>query len=240
MGGTLWPNRVPADPADGPERLERVAGLLPAPAADEAAAFIAYVEATNRNPPRQRLAQLTDLSIAGWLRSRAIAPERDRVRALRQALALPVPGRIELLPGALDLLEGARRRGLRLVVLSNTDYRDAEVYGRDLAALGAGHLLDAIVSSVDLGLRKPHPAAFRAALREACCRPEEAVMVGNTPGADIEPARALGLYAVQVAIDDPPPSFPTTPVARDSLAEVLDVLDALEPPAVRDHIAGRG
>jgi putative hydrolase of the HAD superfamily len=202
-----------------------VARLLPEPSAHEAAAFVAYVDATNRNPGRQRLAQLTDLTIAGWLRSRAIAPEPDLVRALRQALAMPVAGRVDLLPGALELLRGARQRGLRTVVLSNTDYRDAEIYAQDLAALGAGHLLDAIVSSVDLGLRKPHPAAFEAALRRACCRPEEAMMVGNTQWADIEPARALGLYAVQIAIDDPPPVSPTTPVARRSLAEVLDAVD---------------
>ena len=226
MGGTLWPNRVPADPRDGDARLERVARLLPDTASDEAAAFVGYVDATNRNPGRQRLAQLTDLTIAGWLRSRAIAPAPDRVRSLRQALALPVAGRVDLLPGALELLQGARRRGLRTVVLSNTDYRDAEIYAQDLAALGAGHLLDGIVSSVDLGLRKPHPAAFGAALRRACCRPEDAIMVGNTPWADIEPARALGLSAVQVAIDDPGPTSPATPVVRDSLAEVLDALDA--------------
>ena len=228
MGGTLWPNEVPADPSDGPARLERVARLLPERAANEAAAFIAYVDGTNRDPDRRRLVQLTDLSIAGWLRSRAITPETDHVRALRQALALPVAGRIDLLPGALDLLQGARRRGLRVVVLSNTDYRDAEIYAGDLAGLGAGDLVDAIVSSVDLGLRKPHPAAFRAALRQAGCRPGEAMMVGNTPWADIEPARALGLHAVQVAIDDPPPvSAPPVPLVRDSLAEVLDTLDAL-------------
>jgi FMN phosphatase YigB (HAD superfamily) len=226
VGGTLWPNRVPADPRDGDARLARVAHLLPEPAANEAAAFVAYVDATNRNPGRQRLAQLTDLTIAGWLRSRAIAPAPDRVRALRQALAMPVAGRIDLLPGAPELLQGARQRGLRTVVLSNTDYRDAEIYANDLSDLGAGHLLNVIVSSVDLGLRKPHPAAFGAALRRVRCRPEEAMMVGNTPSADIEPARALGLHAVQVAIDDPAPASPTTPVVRNSLAEVLDVLDA--------------
>ncbi|MBO0760606.1 MAG: HAD family hydrolase [Candidatus Dormibacteraeota bacterium] len=219
---------MPADPSDGPERLARVARLLPEPAADEAAAFIAYVDGTNQNPDPRRLAQLTDLSIAGWLRSRAITPDPDRVRALRRALALPVAGRIDLLPGAPDLLQGGRRRGLSTVVLSNTDYRDAEIYARDLAALGVADLLDAIVSSVDLGLRKPHPAAFGAALRQAGCRPGEAMMVGNTPWADIEPARALGLHAVQVAIDDPPPaSAPRVALVRDSLAEVLDTLDAL-------------
>jgi FMN phosphatase YigB (HAD superfamily) len=110
------------------------------------------------------------------------------------------------------------------VVLSNADYRDAAVYAQDLADLGVGHLVDAIVSSVDLGLRKPLPAVFAAALREARCHPHEAVMVGNTPWADIEPALALGLRAVQVAIGDPPPAAAEVPVVRHSLAEVLELL----------------
>jgi FMN phosphatase YigB (HAD superfamily) len=217
---------VPFEPADEEARRRRVSRLLPQVGAADVAAFVSYVDGTNQSPGR-RLAQLTDLSIAGWLRSRAIAPEPGRVRALRRALAHPVAGRIDLLPGAHDLLQGARQRGLRTVVLSNTDYRDATIYARDLAGLGVGHLVDAITSSVDLGLRKPLPAAFRAALREACCGPEEAMMVGNTPWADIEPARALGLQVAQIAIDDPPPDSPTAvPVARHSLAEVLELFDA--------------
>ena len=49
-----------------------------------------------------------------------------------------------------------------------------------------------MVTSLDVGFRKPHPAFFEAVLVEAGCAPAECVMIGNSEPNDIQPAIALG------------------------------------------------
>jgi HAD superfamily hydrolase (TIGR01549 family) len=54
------------------------------------------------------------------------------------------------------------------------------------------------ISSTELGIAKPDPKIFRVALREAGCRPEEAVMIGDRIDNDIKPAKALGMQTVRI------------------------------------------
>ncbi|MBJ6362671.1 HAD family hydrolase [Paenibacillus sp. GCM10012307] len=53
-------------------------------------------------------------------------------------------------------------------------------------------------SSAELGMNKPDPRFFQWALKEADCRPAEAVMIGDRIDNDIIPARQLGLHAIWV------------------------------------------
>jgi HAD superfamily hydrolase (TIGR01509 family) len=55
-----------------------------------------------------------------------------------------------------------------------------------------------IISSTELGISKPDPEIFRVALREAGCKPEEAVMIGDRIDNDIRPAKALGMQTVRI------------------------------------------
>ena len=55
-----------------------------------------------------------------------------------------------------------------------------------------------IISSTELGISKPDLEIFRVALREAGCKPEEAVMVGDRIDNDIRPAKALGMQTVRI------------------------------------------
>jgi putative hydrolase of the HAD superfamily len=56
--------------------------------------------------------------------------------------------------------------------------------------------IDALVVSEAVGVAKPDPAIFAHALAALSCRPDEAVMVGDSWAADIEGARAAGIRAV--------------------------------------------
>ena len=49
---------------------------------------------------------------------------------------------------------------LRGVVVSNVQVRGAREYWRGFADFGVADLIDAIVTSLDVGYRKPHPAFF--------------------------------------------------------------------------------
>jgi putative hydrolase of the HAD superfamily len=90
-----------------------------------------------------------------------------------------------------------RRRGLRLVVASNWDVSLHEVLDR----LGIAPLLDAIVTSAEVGARKPATAVFERALALAGCEAREAVHVGDSPSEDVAGALAAGIAPVLIARD---------------------------------------
>jgi HAD superfamily hydrolase (TIGR01662 family) len=107
--------------------------------------------------------------------------------------------------GAVDFLQMIRDHGICCVVLSNVQVRGAAEYWSDFHDLGVAHLIDAVVTSLEVGYRKPHVAMFKAALREADCEADECVMVGDSEVKDIEPALALGMRAIRVTIEAPAP-----------------------------------
>lgn len=63
--------------------------------------------------------------------------------------------------------------------------------------------MDAITTSDEVGVAKPHPTIFRTALEKAGVGPEEAVHVGDSPERDVAGARALGIRTVLLARDGP-------------------------------------
>jgi putative hydrolase of the HAD superfamily len=95
-------------------------------------------------------------------------------------------------PDAAPALQGLRRRGLRVVCVSNWDYSLPGVLER----CGLAPALDGVVSSAAAGARKPDPAIFTRALEIARCTTAEAIHVGDTPQEDVEGARAAGIRAL--------------------------------------------
>ena len=96
-------------------------------------------------------------------------------------------------PTCADVLRGARERGLKIGVLSNTIWpreRHEQIFARD----GITDLIDAAVYTSDIEWTKPHPEAFRAilaALGER--RPGAAVFVGDRRFDDIHGAQSVGM-----------------------------------------------
>ncbi|MEU6108960.1 HAD hydrolase-like protein [Streptomyces albidoflavus] len=62
-----------------------------------------------------------------------------------------------------------------------------------LEAMGVRQLFDTVVTSFEVGWRKPHPAVDRAALRELRVDPGSAVFVGDTCRADHEGPTRVGI-----------------------------------------------
>lgn len=100
--------------------------------------------------------------------------------------------RFRAYPDAAPALASLRRRGLRLVCVSNWDISLPEVLDR-CELLEA---LDGVVSSAAAGARKPDPVIFTPALEIAGCAPAEALHVGDTPAEDVIAARAAGIPAL--------------------------------------------
>lgn len=97
-------------------------------------------------------------------------------------------------PGAHEALRALRSAGLATAVVSNFDWRLRGI----LAELSLGAWLDLVVLPSDTGAAKPDPAPLRHALARLGARAAEAVAVGDDPARDLEPARRLGLRAIDV------------------------------------------
>jgi putative hydrolase of the HAD superfamily len=95
---------------------------------------------------------------------------------------------------AAPALAELRDLGLRLVCVSNWDVSLPEV----LARCGLEGALDGVVTSAEVGSRKPDPAVFTPALQLAGCSAADAVYVGDTPAEDVEGARAAGIRALLI------------------------------------------
>ena len=92
---------------------------------------------------------------------------------------------------ALDILAA---RGVKLGVVSNF-----EPWLEDVLALqGVDQLFDAVAISGKLGVAKPDPEIFKAALTEAGADPEATVHVGDQPVNDVAAARAVGITPVLI------------------------------------------
>ena len=95
-----------------------------------------------------------------------------------------------------------------------------------LARLGLGAATPRAFFSADLGVAKPDPAPFLAALGWLGCRPDEALFVGDNPDRDIAGAAGVGMRTCLIsggrAYPDGPPR-PDRTIARviDLEAEVL-------------------
>lgn len=228
VGGTLWPNSWPFRETDGEGRMQRLAVALPdlSPAMLEAlgrdlmassrpgdeARGISTENLISINLPAETL-------IENCLTRQGLPSDDAIIRRIRRAMALPVHDRMRPLPGAADLLSTIHELDMRSVIASNTYWRDAESYWEDFRLLGmAGHI-DAVVTSVDAGHLKPHPAVFEMAMRWAGVPASACVVIGNREENDVEPALALGMHAILVHPDDPKPrSSRADAVAADLLA----------------------
>ncbi len=166
--------------------------------------------------------------ITGCLGRSGLLADSDTIRRLRRAMSIPVSDRMKPLPGAIELLVDIHRLGIRNVIASNTYWRDADSYWEDFRLLGMAEHVDGIITSVDAGHLKPHPAVFEMAMSWAGVPPERCVVIGNREENDIEPALRLGMWTILVHPDDP------KPVSTRAHAVAADLWECAE--AVRDML----
>jgi HAD superfamily hydrolase (TIGR01549 family) len=91
-----------------------------------------------------------------------------------------------------ESLARLRQAGLKLGVVSNSDGRVEQA----LQAAGLRQYFDVVIDSALIGVEKPDPRIFHAALDALGVAPEEALYVGDLYEVDVLGARAAGLDAV--------------------------------------------
>jgi putative hydrolase of the HAD superfamily len=94
--------------------------------------------------------------------------------------------------GSRESLARLRAAGLRLGVVSNSDGRVEQA----LRAAGLRQYFDVVVDSALVGVEKPDPRIFQAALTALGVAPEETLYVGDLYEIDVIGARAAGIEAV--------------------------------------------
>ncbi len=126
------------------------------------------------------------------------APEAERRRLEQRKEALfreRAPGRVRALPGAVELVREARRRGLRQAIVSSTPPENIALALRLLGLEGA---FDAIVSGDDVSRGKPDPEGYSLAARRLGVDPSRCVVVEDAP-AGVEAGRRAGARTLGVA-----------------------------------------
>ncbi|MGC8960822.1 MAG: HAD family hydrolase [Candidatus Bathyarchaeia archaeon] len=133
-----------------------------------------------------------------------------------------------LFPDAVPCLEYALSAGFKLGLVSNarSDWAVKEILKR----LRLDRYFGVVVTSAQVGLRKPAPEPFVKALEALNEEPGEAAFIGDTFSADIVGAKRIGMRAIYLNRNDDPKSMDCgiTPdyTVRD-LVEGIEVIRVL-------------
>ena len=121
-------------------------------------------------------------------------------------------------------LERLRDAGLLLGVVSNSDGRADEA----LQAAGLRQYFDSVIDSSVVGVEKPDPRIFRAALDALGVAAGETLYVGDIYEIDIEGARAAGIEAVLLSESGPAPERSCR--TAQSIDDLVNLLLSRETP----------
>jgi putative hydrolase of the HAD superfamily len=119
------------------------------------------------------------------------------------------------LEGVAEAIEAIRRKGIRVAVVSNSDGSVTE----SLARAGLAHLFEFVIDSHDVGVSKPDPRIFRAALERMEVDPSQAWYVGDSVFHDVNGALAASMAAAVLV--DPYALGPDDVVKVRSVTELV-------------------
>ena len=122
--------------------------------------------------------------------------------------------------GALQTLKALRQAGFKIGILTNGN---VAVQDGKIDVIGIRPLLDAIVISEAVGLKKPDPAIFLLAAEKIGEAAEACLFVGDNPEVDIVGAAGVKMQTIWFRNGEAWPEglAPRADLDIDSLAEVL-------------------
>ena len=128
---------------------------------------------------------------------------------------------VRVVPGALDVIDRLRARGLRTGICSNAPF-PSEMMLRQLRTTRIAERMDAVIFSSAIGRRKPSPEPYRAALEALGIPAAQVLFAGDRVREDYEGPLAVGMRAVIVC----PPGLAPPPTGVPTIA-TLDELESL-------------
>jgi putative hydrolase of the HAD superfamily len=147
-------------------------------------------------------------------------------------------GSVQALPDARETLEALARRGVRRALVCDTGLTPGRVVRGHLNRLGLLELLEVAVFSDEIGVPKPDPRAFLAALDPLGVAPQSAMHVGDLRRTDVAGARALGMMTTRIRArhDDVSP-LPDADYVVGSHSELQAIIPG--PPLRSGSVADR-
>ena len=128
---------------------------------------------------------------------------------------------MELFDGVEETFAALREAGIDVAVVSNLTTR---IQLKKIRHLGIEEHIDYLLTSEETGREKPSSVMFTLTLARLDKRPSEALMVGDSPEADIEGGNAVGLTTALVNNDTGGLTGLEQPDFRlDSVADVTEV-----------------
>ena len=114
----------------------------------------------------------------------------EQVRLFKQHYA----HRLKPFPGAHDLIARCKAEGYRVALATSAS---AEMLDHHLDLLDVLDLVDVCTTADDVAASKPSPDIFTTALEKLATKPDEALVIGDTPF-DIAAARKAGIATIAV------------------------------------------
>jgi putative hydrolase of the HAD superfamily len=130
-------------------------------------------------------------------------------------------------PGVIDALTLIRSQGLPMGIVTDAYSRDAT---RRLEKTGLLPFFSGMISYDMVLVKKPAPDPFLLALDMLQSRPDEVLLVGDSPRRDIEPGKILGIRTVYARYGDrfsDDRSVVEADFTIDSIAELPDIVRCL-------------
>lgn len=132
--------------------------------------------------------------------------------------ALEEAGRLgsqQPLEGAVDTLRLLREANLRTALVCDAGFTPGRIVRDFLTEHGLAQHLEHLAFSNEVGVPKPNPEIFRAALEAIDADPEETVHVGDLLRTDVFGARSLGMKTIRITqiTDDAARGFSWNPAA---------------------------
>jgi HAD superfamily hydrolase (TIGR01549 family) len=134
--------------------------------------------------------------------------------------------RLELFPGAIDLLRSLHGRGIKLGLVTNGF---AETHREKIELLRLGPLFDAIFIADEVGMIKPDPLLFAHACLKLESAPSRSAMVGDRYDRDIRGAQRAGLFTVWVNVHRA--ALPAGAAPPDVTVETIGQVESVLPLA---------
>jgi putative hydrolase of the HAD superfamily len=99
---------------------------------------------------------------------------------------------------ALVTLRALREKGLRIGVVSDCTHELRDIWDH----LPLAQLVDAVVFSITMGERKPHPSLYLSVCDQLGIDPTEAIYLGDGGSNELTGAGHVGMSAVRLVADD--------------------------------------
>jgi len=160
--------------------------------------------------------------LAAVLEAAGVSADEELVHELNETrMKAFAENSVQLWEDSLPTLRELRARGLRTAIVSNCDHSTRPIVDE----LGLEREADAVVLSFEVGVAKPDPAIYQAALDALAARPEEAVFVDDQ-AAYCEGAEAIGIRSFLILRDDADrPEGISAPGDRLVLHDLRSLLD---------------